>query len=182
MWLSIGRGLTTHVCVGGRSAYRTLGGSILSHDEHSWTLGPPRWFTLLPNGSGFTITNTHGRNVTFRGVPAPGVNASAHALVHSGTRNYGVVRAANGKFVLQTDILWNGQKVHKSHGVSFVILSICSFTSSDGWTWDYGGVIANWSAVHGNTTDPAPGDVLHPVMWGPSEADMVMMLTLSYLF
>lgn len=121
-------------------------------------------------------------NVTFRGVPFPGVNVSAHTVVKSGTRNYGVTRAANGHYVLQTDVLWNGQPVYHAHGTTFVELSICSFTSVDGYSWQWGGVIANWSAVVGNVTDPRPGDVLNPVMWGPSECDVALLSDNKTLF
>ena len=134
-------------------SWQSLGGGIFSNGEHGWTLQWPRVYSLLPDGSGFTITVAQGgdgprHNVSFSGIPYPGVNVSAHALIKSCTRNYGVVRAANGNYVLQTDVLWNGLPQADDQ-----MLSIVSFTSADGFAWRYGGVIANWSSVKGNLTD-----------------------------
>jgi hypothetical protein len=167
--------------VGPRS-YRSLGGGLFPVGEAGWDLQWPRRYSLLPDGSGFTIVAASGgggpqHNVSFTGVPYPGVNISAHALVKSGTRNYGVVRAANGRYVLQTDVLWNGLQPHETHGTSWVMLSIVSFTSLDGYSWRFGGVIANWSDVTGgNYYSDLHGDVLRrPAMWGPSEADVTLL-------
>jgi hypothetical protein len=165
----------------GRTAYRSLGGGVFPDGEGGgWTLQWPREYSMLPDGSGFAIEVAEGgvgpnHNVTFSGVPAPGVNTSAQALIKSGTRNFGVVKAANGDYVVQTDILWNGLPTHEAHGTTFVMSSIVSFTSADGWDWKYGGIIANWSSVSGNMSDPPPGDVLHPLMWGPSEIDLTLL-------
>lgn len=157
-------------------SFRSLGGGIFSNGEHGWTLQWPRVYSLLPDGSGFTITVAQGgagphHNVTFVGVPYPGVNLSAHALIKSGTRNYGVVRAANGKYVMQTDILWN-----RLPFLDDQMSSIVSFISSDGFAWRYGGVIANWSSVKGNLTDEDnTRNVLNPVRYGPSEIDLTVL-------
>ncbi len=155
---------------------RTLGGGIYPLDTHSWQVRYPRVYSLLPDGSGFSIKLAEKVNVTFRGVPYPGVNISAQALVKSGTRNYGIQRAANGRYVLQTDVLWNGLPEYTAHGTTFAMISIVSFTSIDTYDWEFGGVIANYSSVGpGNLTDPAPGDVRNPLMWGPSEIDLTLL-------
>ena len=132
---------------------RTLGGGIYPLDISSWQVRYPRVYALLPDGSGFSIKLAEKVNVTFRGVPSPGVNISAQALVKSGTRNYGIQRAANGRYVLQTDVLWNGLPEYTAHGTTFVMISIVSFTSADGYDWTFGGVIANYSSV------PAPANM-----------------------
>ena len=159
---------------------QSLGGGLVPTDDRGWSVQNPKVYRLLPNGSGFSITAAPGGGphhlVNFTGVPAPGVNISADAIIKSGTRNYGVARAANGDWVLQSDILWNGEQVYSAHGTNFSMMSSVAFTSSDGgWNWKFGGVIANASDVHGNATDPAPGNVLHPKMWGPSESDVTLL-------
>ena len=156
--------------------WQSLGGGLFPSGKGSWTLQWPRVYSLLPDGSGFTITVAQGgagprHNVSFAGVPYPGINGSAHALIRSGTRNYGVVRAANGKYVLQTDILWNKLPVMDDQ-----MSSIVSFTSADGFAWRYGGVIANWSDVKGNLTDEDnTRNVLNPIRYGPSEIDLTLL-------
>ena len=74
------------------------------------------------------------------------------------------MRAANGRYVLQSDVVWNGEDEYHSHGVTWVPISIVSFTSADGFHWEYGGVIANWTAVKGNTSGAA---IYNPEVWGP---------------
>ena len=159
---------------------QSLGGGLFTNlsgipDEHGWSVQKPLLYKLLPDGSGFTIAAAPGGGpshyVNFTGVPVPGVNRSAGAIIKSGSRNYGVARAANGDWVLQSDILWNGEPVSSAHGTTFTMMSSVSFTSSDGgWNWKFGGVIANASDVTGNASDPADGvkNPLHPKMWGPS--------------
>eukprot|EP01043_Picozoa_sp_COSAG02_P106236 COSAG02_NODE_42235_length_386_cov_0.902439_1_plen_85_part_10 len=51
---------------------RTLGGGIYPLDIHSWQVRYPRVYSLLPDGSGFSIKLAEKVNVTFRDVPYPG--------------------------------------------------------------------------------------------------------------
>ena len=139
-------------------SYQTVGGGWFpAPDAHArgagWTLQWPRTYTLGRNGSDFVVTAAPGgtgpsHNVTFRGLPYPFANTTA--AFKPGVRNYGAVRAGNGHFVLQTDIIWNGVPVPPPfHGTTWAPSSIVSFTSPDGYSWEYGGVIANWSSVPG---------------------------------
>ena len=79
---------------------RSLGGGIFPLDEYSWQVCDTQDYSLSADGSGFTIELVAKGNVTFTGVPYPGVNISAQALVRSATRNYGLVRAGDGRFAL----------------------------------------------------------------------------------
>ena len=93
-------------------SYRTVGhyhGAPAGAIRH-WSTENPREYNILPDGSGFSTSESQGgsgrtHNVTFTGLPARGVNNSFVPLM-PGTRNYGIVRAANGRFVMLTDLLW----------------------------------------------------------------------------
>jgi hypothetical protein len=163
------------------TVFQDVGGGSYPINESAWITQTPRTYTLSPDGgqpshSSFTVQQAKGKdgkavqNVTYSGFPYPGYNLS-QTFVRPG-RNYGSVRAANGRYVLQTDVVWNGVGQHVRQGVQWVPISIVSFTSADGFNWEYGGVIANWTAVVGNTSASAK---YNPEVWGPSEIDLEML-------
>ena len=59
------------------------------------------------------------------------------------------------------------------YGVVWSPMSVVSFTSPDGYAWEYGGVIANWSDTKGNPWGP-PGTE-YPMMYGPTECDIALL-------
>eukprot|EP00038_Savillea_parva_P025505 m.47986 g.47986 ORF g.47986 m.47986 type:complete len:499 (-) comp6947_c0_seq1:76-1572(-) len=151
----------------GEVMLRTVGGTLAQADSFGWTLSGAEVYTLWANESGVSVTPAPAPNVTFSHVPYPGVNTSS--MVTPG-RNYGVVKTADDMYVLQTDIVWNNQPgPFHTRGVTWSAISTVSFTSTDGTTWTFGGVIANWSSV----SSPAFGS--GPIMWGPSESDLVLL-------
>jgi hypothetical protein len=74
---------------------------------------------------------------------------------------------------MQANVMWNGMIGYHSYGVAWSPLSVVSFTSADGYAWEYGGVIANWSDTKGNPFGPY--GVEHPMMGGPSECDIALL-------
>ena len=115
--------------------------------------------TLPPNMHTRTHAHAHTHTCTrTRTPPSPLASTPASMLLNFRSVHTGMARAANGDWVLQSDILWNGEQIYSAHGTKFSMMSSVSFTSSDGgWSWKFGGIIANASDVHGNATDPAPG-------------------------
>ena len=158
----------------GLLSYRTVGhyhGPTEPTTEgiHGWNLEAPREYSMRPDGSGFIVSAAQGgsgptHNVTFSGLPAQGVNASFIPL-QPGTRNYGIVRAANGHFVLLMDLLWATPPTF--HGDPWTQMATVTFTSADGFAWRYGGVVANWTDVR-----TVPGGAKE---YGPSESDLVLL-------
>jgi hypothetical protein len=146
--------------------YRNLGGG-LSFDAHSWNWTWPRTYTLDASGRNFSTADATGgfgpsHKVRFHGVPYPGANIT-HPSIHPGSRNYGVVRKADGGYVIATCILWNGlqPRAGPPHEGSFTPFSVVAFTSDDGYDWTYASVIANWSSSD--------------KFWGPNENDMSLL-------
>jgi hypothetical protein len=163
----------------GRRSFRDLGhydlGSAKAATPFQYNLTRPAVFSLLPNGSGISVDAAPGgvgpaHQVTFSGIPQPGFNFTA-----SGTPGqYGITRAGNGQYVMQANVLWNNVPVYHSYGRSWGPMSVVSFTSADGYAWDYGGVVANGTRdVQGNPFGPA--GVEHPVMIGPTESDIALL-------
>jgi hypothetical protein len=151
----------------GPGHYRSLGGGSTSTPS-SWNLTWPRDYTLAPDGSNFTITAATGgvgpeHTVRFTGVPAPGVNVT-HPTIRPGTRNYGLVRMSDGRYIMTTCILWNGLQPRPGpEHADFTPFSVVAFTSSDGYTWEYASEVAKWDALG------------EPRYWGPNENDISLL-------
>jgi hypothetical protein len=142
---------------------RTLGGgdpALLRDGSYSrWTLNGRREFTLTHDGGSFVMSSPDARNVTFSGIPYPGASFSGYG---SGERNFGIARMADGRYVMQTAIIWNGlRKIYPKH--QRPPFSVLAFVSSDSFNWQYAATVANWSSLG------------IPKLAGPNESDLTVL-------
>jgi len=141
---------------------RTLGGGdakLLRDGTYSrWTLNGRREFALSPGGGGgFTMSEPDARNTTFSGIPFPGASFRGYG---SGERNFGIARMADGRYVMQTAVIWNGlEERFKPHAP----FSVLAFVSADTYDWQYAATVANWSALG------------TPKLAGPNESDLALL-------
>ena len=85
----------------------------------------------------------------WKGIPAPGLNITA-SRKYNGPRIYSIIGLGGGGFVAAVCIHFNGARVGKEGPE----LTIVSFTSDDGYGWQYGGIIASASAGKYGPTEP----------------------------
>ena len=90
--------------------------------------------------------------ITFSGIPYPGVNTSAE---WGPPVAFGVLHVAPGKLVALTQVIWNGDPVIKGADGLQQPTSLLAFQSSDGYHWKFASVISNASWVR------APPAVTH---------------------
>jgi hypothetical protein len=99
-----------------------------------------------------------GVNVSFSGIPYPGVNTSAE---WGAPVAYGVLHVAPSKLVALTQVIWNGEPVVVGADGPQQPTSVLAFQSTDGYQWHFAAVLSNasWS----------PGGM------GPSENDLELL-------
>jgi hypothetical protein len=90
--------------------------------------------------------------ITFSGIPYPGVNTSAE---WGPPVAFGVLHVAPGELVALTQVIWNGDPVIKGADGLQQPTSLLAFQSSDGYHWKFASVISNasWVRAHLQSLD-----------------------------